>query len=104
MDNKIFKVIDESFKCENCGSEVKPLGYSARDHCNHCLFSKHVDINPGDRQENCHGLLIPISIEKNKKQDYKIVYKCQKCGSIRKNIMARDDNYEQIINISSQVN
>ena len=46
-----FTVIDEEFVCENCGKKVKKLGYSCRNHCPYCLHSKHVDINPGDRQE-----------------------------------------------------
>ena len=45
METKRFKMIDESFVCENCKKEVKPLGYTARDHCPFCLYSKHLDIN-----------------------------------------------------------
>lgn len=70
------------------------LGYSCRNHCPYCLFSKHVDINPGDRSEKCHGLLEPIDIEINPKKGYVIVSKCIKCGAIRKNKMAEDDNME----------
>ena len=73
--------IDESFICENCGKEVKPLGYSCRNHCPYCLYSKHVDINPGDRAEECHGLLEPLGIEMSSKKGYVIVYKCKKCGN-----------------------
>lgn len=41
-----FTKIDESFGCEHCGKQVKQLGYTCRNHCNSCLYSKHVDINP----------------------------------------------------------
>lgn len=99
MDQKKFTMIDEAFICEVCGKDIKPLGYSARDHCPFCLCSKHVDINPGDRQESCHGILKPIGIEKSKKDNYKIVYKCEKCHQIKKNIMAKDDNLEVILQI-----
>ena len=102
MDNKLFAMKDESFICEVCGKEVKELGYSARDHCPYCLFSKHVDINPGDRLNECKGLLKPISIDKYK-DTYKIVYKCQKCGQIHRNIMATDDDFEQIIKVMQDV-
>ena len=71
-----FTVIDEDFICENCGAKVKKLGYSCRNHCPKCLFSKHVDINPGDRSNTCKGLLKPIDIEKFK-DTYKIIYKCR---------------------------
>lgn len=65
----LFTEIDEEFICENCGHKVPKLGYSCRNHCNKCLYSKHVDINPGDRKEECHGLLEPISIEISPKKD-----------------------------------
>lgn len=41
-----FIEIDEEFICENCGHKVQRLGYSCRNHCPYCLYSKHVDINP----------------------------------------------------------
>lgn len=96
---KKFNMIDENFICENCGKEVNKLNYSARDHCNYCLCSKHVDNNPGDRENNCLGKLTPIDIEKFK-NTYKIVYKCEKCREIKKNIMAIDDDIDTIINIT----
>lgn len=96
---KKFNMIDEDFICDYCGNDVLKLGYTARDHCPGCLYSKHVDINPGDRANECCGLLEPIGIEKYK-NTYKIIYKCQKCGIIHKNIVANDDNFDVIINLS----
>ena len=93
-------MIDEKFICENCGKEVPKLEYSARDHCPYCLYSKHVDINPGDRANPCKGLLKPIDIEKFK-DTYKIMYKCETCGDLHKNIIAIDDDMNEIIRISS---
>ena len=98
-DMKRFNMIDENFVCENCEKEVKQLGYTARDHCPHCLYSKHVDIMPGDRSNSCQGLLEPIKIEKFK-NTYKIIYKCEKCNELHKNIMATDDNMNLIIELS----
>ena len=92
-------MIDENFICENCNAEVEKLGYTARDHCPLCLYSKHVDINPGDRMNECCGLLEPIGIEKYK-NTYKIIYKCSKCNQLHKNIMASDDNYDLIVKLS----
>lgn len=96
----MFKVIDEEFECENCKRKVPKLGYSCRNHCPYCLYSKHVDIDPGDRLEKCHGLLEPIGIETNGKKGYIIIFRCQKCGMIRKNKMAEDDDMEKIIELS----
>ena len=97
----MFKVIDEEFICENCGRQVPKLGYSCRNHCPYCLYSKHVDIEPGDRLETCHGLLKPIGIETSSKKGYIIIFKCQKCGSIRKNKVAEDDDMDKIIALSA---
>lgn len=92
-------MIDEEFICENCKKKVNKLNYSARDHCPYCLYSKHVDISPGDRLNNCKGLLVPIGIEKFK-NTFKIIFKCNKCGQIHKNIIANDDNMDLIIELS----
>lgn len=101
MESKKFKMIDEGFKCISCGKMVEPLKYSARDHCPYCLTSIHIDIDPGDRLNECKGILKPIDIEKYK-DTFKIIYKCDKCGMIHKNIMASDDNMDMIINLSKK--
>ena len=96
---KRFNMIDEKFKCMNCGMEVNTLNYTARDHCPRCLYSRHVDVMPGDRQNKCMGLMMPIGIEKYK-NTYKIIYKCLSCGEVHKNIMAQDDDYDMIVKLS----
>lgn len=98
---KTFNMIDESFVCEKCGKKVKKLGYTARDHCPYCLYSKHVDINPGDRNNSCKGMLEPIGIEKFK-DSFKIIYLCEKCHKTHKNIMAKDDDMNKIIELSKR--
>lgn len=97
---KKFNKNDEKFICENCNKKVSKLGYTSRDHCPYCLYSKHVDINPGDRLNSCNGLLVPIGIEKYR-DTYKIIYKCNKCNNIHKNIIAKDDSIDKIIEISN---
>lgn len=92
-------MIDEEFICENCNKKVNKLNYSARDHCPYCLYSKHVDILPGDRKNNCKGLMMPIGIEKYRDR-YKIIYKCLSCGEEHKNITAMDDAFDEIIKLS----
>ena len=99
---KRFTMKDEEFICENCYKKVEKLNYTARDHCPYCLYSKHVDIYPGDRNNKCQGLLTPIDIEKYK-NTYKIIYKCQKCQELHKNIIARDDDFDKVINLSSKL-
>lgn len=91
---------DNGFVCRNCGKEVKPLGYTSRDHCPHCLYSIHVDIEPGDRENTCLGNLVPISIENNAKKGYVIVYKCSICGEIKRNKSANDDDFNMILKVA----
>lgn len=98
---KKFHMVDENFICENCKKPVEKLNYTARDHCPYCLYSKHVDINPGDRANPCQGLLKPIDIEKFK-DTYKIIYQCEKCKELHKNILASDDDINVVIAISSK--
>ena len=52
---KRFNMIDEEFICENCHQKVSKLNYTARDHCPYCIYSKHVDILPGDRKNTSKG-------------------------------------------------
>lgn len=97
---KQFTKRDEEFICENCGKKVSKLGYTSRDHCPYCLYSKHVDIMPGDREEDCKGLLKPIRVELDSKKGYVIIYKCEKCSLIRKNKAAEDDNKDLLIQLT----
>ena len=64
------------------------------------LYVKHLDIKPGDRLEECHGVLEPIGVEINNKKGYMIIFKCKKCGQIRKNKAAKDDNMDLIIKLT----
>lgn len=40
---------NETFVCKNCGRTVVPEGAGSdhRNHCPNCLYSLHVDIEPG---------------------------------------------------------
>ncbi len=92
------------FVCEHCGREVWPLkAGSYRNHCPFCLYSRHVDIVPGDRAADCGGLMEPIKIIYNSKKGYQIVHRCQKCGFERSNIISEDprqpDDIEAITDI-----
>lgn len=100
--DKIFSKNDQEFICENCKRTVLKLGYSSRNHCPYCLHSKHVDINPGDRKEECKGLLVPVGCELDSKKGYIIIHKCSKCGAIRRNKYAKDDDMDLIIELTSK--
>lgn len=89
----------EDFVCEHCGAEVKGNGYT--NHCPHCLWSKHVDINPGDRAEDCGGMMEPVDLEL-KDGKYVIVHRCRKCGFVRRNKVCDADDFETVIALSGR--
>jgi DNA-directed RNA polymerase subunit RPC12/RpoP len=93
---------NQGFKCLNCKAEVEPHPTSSRDHCTHCLFGQHVDINPGDRKNECQGTLEPIGIRKKNRND-QIVYKCKKCSQLIFCVIADDDDKDKIISLYGQV-
>ena len=95
---------NEGFICEHCGKEVDPIQYggSYRNHCPYCLYSKHVDTDtPGDRKNHCKGLMKPIATYTKKTGEYVVAHQCIKCGFIRYNRIAGDDNFELVIQLSA---
>ncbi len=94
MTQKFIKKI-EDFSCEQCRVEVRGTGFT--NHCPQCLWSKHVDVFPGDRAEDCAGLMQPINLVVKKKQ-YAIVSQCLKCGEERTNKIAEGDNIGVLLN------
>jgi rubrerythrin len=97
--SKKFQRTTENFSCENCGFIVEGNGYT--NHCPKCLWSKHVDIHPGDRASNCGGLMKPGTIEQ-KSGEYIIVHECQKCGHHKRNKVQKEDDFDQVIKITTQ--
>ena len=96
--SKRFQRKIEDFVCESCGEKTKGNGYT--DHCPKCLFSKHADINPGDREADCGGLMEPISAE-IKHGEYIILYQCKKCKYKHRVKSDKNDNFETILKLLS---
>jgi len=92
MKTKKFKKINNSFVCEICGYKNPPALKTCRNHCKKCLYSKHVDINPGDRAEKCQGKMKPINVELKNHEIANIIFECEKCGKRSRNKVAEDDN------------
>lgn len=82
LETKRFRVLNEGFVCGHCGAEVPPTAQTTpRNHCPFCLWSRHVDISPGDRANPCRGMLRPIGIYTHTKKEYVILQQCVKCGA-----------------------
>lgn len=93
----MFKRTKEDFECEFCEEMVVGDGYT--NHCPECLWSKHVDIEPGDRMSKCGGLMRPVLLEKERGA-YKILHRCTACSLEKRNKLQRSDNFdpEQVLN------
>ncbi len=88
----------ENFTCAHCGAAVVGTGYT--NHCPECLWSRDVDINPGDRASECGGMMKPIAVEKSG-DDFIITHKCEKCGKIKRQHTCDADNTDAIIALSA---
>ena len=99
---KMFTKNDEGFVCINCGKIVEPLKYSPRDHCPYCLCSLHIDNMPGDRANECKGILRPINLEYSQNKGFVLIYRCEKCHMLHKNKVADDDNKAMITKVRNK--
>ena len=86
----------EDFTCEYCGNFVAGDGYT--NHCPKCLYSKHVDIVPGDRKASCGGLMKPILVTGTQKE-YVLTHKCILCGYEKVNKVSSGDDFDTLISI-----
>jgi DNA-directed RNA polymerase subunit RPC12/RpoP len=89
-----FKRTTENFVCEHCGTKVHGTGYT--NHCPHCLWSKHVDMHPGDRANECGGMMEPHALIGNTPH-YTIVHRCLSCGAEKRNKVQPEDSQEALI-------
>ncbi|MEM9624515.1 MAG: RNHCP domain-containing protein [Pseudomonadota bacterium] len=77
------------FACVHCGAEVQPVtNGSYRNHCPFCLWSLHVDNQPGDRLSRCRAPMQPVAVVRNRK-GWQIVHQCTKCGHKQPNKVAQ---------------
>ena len=85
---------EAGFICEHCHQTVPATaaGTAHRNHCPRCLWSLHVDLAPGDRGCGCKGPMEPIAVWVRRDGEWAIVHRCQRCGAIRTNRIAGDDN------------
>ncbi len=99
MPTPKFQRTREDFICAHCGEAVRGDGYT--NHCPACLYSQHVDINPGDRAETCRGLMQPVGVE-HKKGQYRLLHRCLTCGAERWNKAAPADSFDLILQIAAE--
>ena len=94
-----FKKKKEDFTCEKCSFSVVGTGYT--NHCPQCLYSKHVDVNPGDRLATCGGLMEPVDVEGTVKR-YMLTHKCTICGHKKKNKVEDEDSIDVLVALATK--
>ena len=89
----------EDFGCGNCGRAVVGTGYT--NHCPNCLWSRHVDVLPGDRLASCGGLMEPVGVL-YEGGAYVVVQRCVECGHRWRNHTAEDDDSAAIVALAGE--
>lgn len=86
------------FECINCHRNAKRhTAGSYRNHCPKCLWSKHVDLLPGDRSCDCHGPMQPVGVDHSGKKGHILIHQCTLCGVRDRNKVAPDDDVDAVI-------
>ena len=90
------------FVCVHCHKEVgsETYGTAHRNHCPRCLWSVHLDRDPGDRRADCGGHMEPVAIWVRRGGEWAIIHRCQKCGALRSNRIAGDDNELALLSLA----
>lgn len=88
----------DDFICVHCGAPVsaEAWGTKNRNHCPHCLHSRHMEIHPGDRACLCKGEMEPIAVWKKRDGELMLLHRCKQCGTIKANRCAGDDDVHAI--------
>lgn len=84
----------EAFECEVCGACVAGDGFT--NHCPKCLASKHVDIDPGDRESSCGGVMEVVEFERLH-GELRMEHRCVVCGHRKWNRASGADSNTVIV-------
>ena len=96
--SKRFQRRSERFVCRRCGAFVAGDGYT--NHCPACLWSRHVDVHPGDRRETCRGMMEPVAVIE-KRGSYVLLHRCMRCGAQKRNKTADDDDFDAVLRVAA---
>jgi hypothetical protein len=107
ITRKIRQESGGGFKCSHCKQWVvvgQYMGTANRNHCNLCLWSKHVDIKKGDRRATCQAGMQPIGLtfrieDSMHRGEIMLIHACAGCAKLSINRIAADDGEDQIMTI-----
>lgn len=97
----------QAFRCGHCLALVvlnDYMGTKNRNHCNLCLWSKHVDDKKGDRNSACQSDMEPVGLTMKREGfsrwgELMLIHLCGGCNKISINRIAADDSSDEILQI-----
>ena len=91
-----------AFLCAHCRNTIPGTapGTAHRNHCPHCLWSLHVDLQSGDRRSGCRGEMEPVAVCVQPNGEWSLLHRCRRCGMIRMNRIAGDDNEVLLVSMA----
>ncbi len=92
----------DSFTCKVCADwlYLTGAGSNHHNHCPNCLSSLHLDIEPGDREADCGGIMEPVGVWVRKNGEWALIHRCRRCGHLSSNRVAADDNPMKLMSIA----
>ena len=103
------------FDCSHCKEWITihdQIGTHNRNHCPHCLWSRHLDLEKlGDRKSTCKNGMEPIALafkeegvdryssQNRKVGELMLVHECVADGQLRINRIAADDNQHKVLEV-----
>ncbi|MEX5634307.1 MULTISPECIES: RNHCP domain-containing protein [Parafrankia] len=100
VSGRRFARTPENFACLVCGRAVRGNGYT--NHCPSCLWSRHVDVHPGDRAAACQGLMRPVAVELRARETV-LTHHCESCGHQRRNRTSPADDEDALFALAARV-
>src|SRR5204862_498432 len=73
------------FTCIHCRAAIPGAAWGTkhRNHCPRCLWSRHLDEQPGDRRAVCRAPMEPVAIEVRRDGEWAVIHRCTGCGELR---------------------
>jgi hypothetical protein len=80
------------------------MGTQNRNHCNLCLWSKHVDDKKGDRRATCQAGMRPVGLTfrlegRGRRGEIMLIHACSGCPKLSINRIAADDLDSEIVGV-----
>lgn len=103
-DQRVRRPRASSFRCTHCSIDVPTgaPGTQHRNHCPTCLWSRHLDVRPGDRAAACGSAMEPIAVGVRGQGEWLLVHRCRGCDALSANRTAGDDSPLLLVRLAAR--